>query len=311
MSNLVIGVDIGGTRTKSGLVNINTGEVLFNTVERTEKTHASIFLKQIGSVINKFKELATKSGGKILGIGFGIPGFTEGNGVVTTTYGSLEFMENYPIKTIIEKEFLLPCLIDNDARIVSLGEALYGKGKGFRRVLTLTLGTGVGFGFVVNGRFTELQPLAHMGGHIKITEADTECYCGKTGCFEALVSSAGIINLAAKRKGLNSKLSAEAILEAALKGNADALFVVEQVAAYLHTAIHNYINLFAPDMIVLGGGIAKGLKPFVEKIKGKNYLSPYPDYNFQVAISELGELSGMLGSAALFKSRGHLQTIIL
>jgi len=87
--------------------------------------------------------------------------------------------------------------------------------------------------------------------------------------------------------------------------------VVEQVAAYLHTAIHNYINLFAPDMIVLGGGIAKGLKPFVEKIKGKNYLSPYPDYNFQVAISELGELSGMLGSAALFKSRGHLQTIIL
>lgn len=178
MRNLVIGVDIGGTRTKSGLVNINTGEVLFNIVQPTEKKDGAIFLKQIGSVINQFKELAAKSGEKISGIGIGIPGFIEENGVVTTTYGFLEFMENYPGKNIIEKEFLLPCLIDNDARIVSLGEALYGKGKGFKRVLTLTLGTGVGFGFVVNGRFTEPQPLAHMGGHIKITEEGTECYCG-------------------------------------------------------------------------------------------------------------------------------------
>lgn len=96
---------------------------------------------------------------------------------------------------------------------------------------------------------------------------------------------------------MNSKLSAEAIFEAALKGNADALFVVEQVTDYLHTAIHNYVNLFAPDIIILGGGIAKGLMPYVEKIKGKNYLSPYPNYNFQIAISELEELSGMLGKA--------------
>ncbi len=96
-------------------------------------------------------------------------------------------------------------------------------------------------------------------------------------------------------------MSAEAVFTAALQGNTDALTVVGHITAYLHTAVHNYVNLFAPDMIVLGGGIAKGLAPYVDKIKAPGYLSPYPGYSFQVAVSELQELAGMLGSAALFQ----------
>lgn len=304
MTDLIIGVDIGGTRTKYGLVNIAAGEVIETIVQPTEKKDAQRFIDSIGAAIKHFAHYSAKSSGRVTGIGIGVPGFTGEEGVVVTTYGFLEFMENYPLKFIIEKQFSVPCLIDNDARIVALGEALYGKGKGYRRVLTLTLGTGVGFGFVVNGKFPDALPLSHMGGNITITNEGGKCYCGKTGCLEALVSSTGIENLA-KNNGFEGKLSVENIFESAKNGGTSAIKVLESVIKYLHIAVHNYVNLFAPDIIVLGGGIAKGLSPYLEKIKGKMYMGPYPGYQFELAVSELEELSGMLGSAALFHSFSH------
>ena len=122
----------------------------------------------------------------------------------------------------------------------------------------------------------------------------------KKGCLEALVSSKGIIKLAAA-SNLKGNLSVENIFDQALRGDPGAVMVLNKITTYLHIAIHNYINLFAPEIIVLGGGIAKGLSPYVEKIKGKNYLSPYPNYKFQLLVSDLEESAGMLGSAALIK----------
>ena len=300
IDTLTIGVDVGGTRTKYGLVNTTTGEVLQIIIQQTEKTNAGIFLQQVDMVVKTFRIVAEKSGNTIGGIGFGIPGFINGEAIIETTYGFLGFMENYPLKTIMEDHHEIPCFLDNDARTVSLGEALYGKGKNYNRVLTLTLGTGVGFGLVVNGRFTERLPLAHMAGHMQISNEGDECYCGKKGCLEALVSSKGIIKLAAA-SNLKGNLSVENIFDRALRGDPGAAMVLNKITTYLHIAIHNYINLFAPEIIVLGGGIAKGLSPYVEKIKGKNYLSPHPNYKFQLLVSELEESAGMLGSAALIK----------
>ena len=298
---LAIGVDIGGTRTKSGLINIVTGEVIGSIIQPTEKKDARLFLEQVGFVIQEFKQMASLRGIPIKGIGIGVPGFTNEDGIVVTTYGFLEYMENYPLESLVEKEFLLSCLIDNDARVVSLGEALFGHGKGYKRVLTLTLGTGVGFGLVINGKFTDALPLSHMGGNIAITNEGGKCYCGKMGCLEALVSSNGILNLAHKN-GFSRDVSVQKIFEAAKEGILKAMEVVEKVIEYLHIAIHNYVNLFAPDMIVLGGGIAKSLLPYTKKIKGKMYMGPYPGYNFELAISQLEESAGMLGSAALFNA---------
>lgn len=141
MGSYIIGVDIGGTRTKYGLVNISTGEIIESIVQSTEKESADKFLIQITKVVQAFETKALEYEKTIAGIGFGIPGFVEANGNIVTTYGAVNFMEDYPLKTIFENEFSLPCLLDNDARVVALGEALYGKGRGYDRVLTLTLGT--------------------------------------------------------------------------------------------------------------------------------------------------------------------------
>jgi len=297
----IIGVDIGGTRTKYGLVDIALGKVLDCIILPTEKENSIAFLQQTSNAITQLKKVADENNGDIEGIGFGIPGYINKEAIIETTYGFLTFMENYPLKAIIEKEYKLTCLLDNDARTISLGEALFGKGKNHSRVLTLTLGTGVGVGFVVNKQLNESLPLAHMAGHIKITDEGELCYCGKTGCLESLVSSTGIISMA-KKLNWNGVVSAESIFDAALKNEPIAVKIIDTIVGYLHTGIHNYVNIYAPDIIVLGGGIAKGLSPYLDRIKGQSYLSAFPGYSFQLKVSELNEEAGIVGSAALFKT---------
>jgi glucokinase len=188
---------------------------------------------------------------------------------------------------------------------VALGEATYGKGKGFERILVLTLGTGLGVGFVRNGKFQDELPYAHMAGHISITDNDHRCYCGKTGCLESLVSSSGII-YAAEKINLRNKyamipLTAESIFVAAKDGNRDAQSVVKEWLRYLEIGIHNYINLYAPDIIVIGGGIAKGIQPYLGGVTVNNDLKPFKNYTMEIVISELHEHAGILGSAALMQ----------
>jgi glucokinase len=204
----------------------------------------------------------------------------------------------------IQKFSSLPCRADNDARVVALGEALYGIGKGQNRVLALTLGTGLGLGFIAKGKFETSLPYAHMGGHISIGRTDFKCYCGKEGCLEALVSATGIVD-SAKRFGWelkypNLELNVQTIFKAEQDGNEDAKQIVAEFLGYLKTGIDNYINLFAPDMIIIGGGVSKGMKPYLDKLTQIDFLPPYKKYRVKIALSELDELSGILGAAALF-----------
>jgi glucokinase len=214
-------------------------------------------------------------------------------------------MEDYPLADNIQQQHNLPCRLDNDARVVALGEAIYGQGRGFGRVLVLTLGTGLGLGFTINGKLDGPLPFAHMGGHMTITTNETICYCGKTGCLESLVSSAGICQIA-MRFGWSQNypdlpLTAETVFNERRRENPDAKAIVIEYIGYLRTGIDNYVNLYAPDIIVLGGGIAKGLKADIDNLHNPRLLNPHKAYKTTVAISTLEEQAGILGSAALFK----------
>jgi glucokinase len=168
------------------------------------------------------------------------------------------------------------------------------------------LGTGLGLGFIANGKFETSLPYAHMGGHISIGHTDFKCYCGKSGCLESLVSATGIVD-SAKRMGWEEKypelpLNVQTIFKAEQEGNEDAIQVVSGFLDYLKTGIDNYINLFAPDMIIIGGGVSKGMKPYLDKLTQIDFLPPYKSYKVKIALSELDEHSGILGAAALFNS---------
>ncbi|UFH57920.1 ROK family protein [Spirosoma sp. KNUC1025] len=306
MKTLAIGIDIGGTRTKIGLVNLDTGQVEGILITPTETKDADQFLKTIGEAISQFKRKAATEQAILVGVGMGVPGFVFADGTVDSTYGFLEFMEDYPLAAHIQQQHDLPCLLDNDARVVALGEAIYGQGRGFVRILVLTLGTGLGIGFTIDGKLDGQLPFAHMGGHMTITTNDFVCYCGKTGCLESLVSGAGIGRIAARRGWLQQypeiPLTAESIFAQKHSGNTVAKAIVDEYIDYLKTGIDNYINLYAPDVIVLGGGIAKGLsKNETDQLYTSSLLRPYKAYKTTVLISELEEQAGILGSAALFK----------
>jgi glucokinase len=313
LKKLAIGIDIGGTRTKIGLVDLDLGKVLEIQIVPTETKDAIRFEQIIGDAICIFK---TKVNTEILGVGIGVSSFVFEDGTVDSTYGFMDFMEDYPLKKIIENTHQLPCKIDNDARLVALGEALYGKGKGYERVLVLTLGTGLGLGFVVNQKLNEKLPYGHMGGHIIVTENHLKCYCGKSGCLESLVSATAIVE-AAKRINFSQKypeiiLTAAAIFQASEMGNLDAQKLLESVVKYLKIGIQNYINLYAPDKIILGGGVAKGLKNYLPMLQENAQLGPYKQYKFSIEISELEENAGILGSAALFiDSKSSLRASII
>lgn len=299
-----IGIDIGGTRTKIGLVNLSKGQVEDMLITPTETRDGARFLQLIGNAISQLKAKADAEQTPLAGVGIGVPGFVFENGLVDSTYGFLEFMEDYPLASYIEQQHDLPCLLDNDARVVALGEAMYGRGKGYNRVLVLTLGTGLGLGFIINGKLDGPLPFAHMGGHMTVTSNDTVCYCGKTGCLESLVSSTGLIRIASRNGWLLTypalPLTAETIFNQKQAGNADAALIVQEYMGYLRTGIDNYITLYAPDIIVLGGGIAKGLGNETDQLHTPALLSAFKAYKTTIAISELEEQAGILGSAALF-----------
>jgi glucokinase len=195
--------------------------------------------------------------------------------------------------------------LDNDARVVALGEALYGAGKNEDRVLVMTLGTGLGIGFVAAGKLNEPQPYAHMAGHISITDAETDCYCGRDGCLESLVSGTGLCVAAEKllweTKYNEIPLNAENIFKERTTNN-DAGQLVNNLIGHLKTGIDNYVNIYAPNVIILGGGLAKGLKNDLDKLYNPGLLGPYKKYKARLTISVLEEEAGILGSAALFNS---------
>ncbi|MEZ0607790.1 ROK family protein [Fibrella sp. WM1] len=311
MTRLAIGIDIGGTRTKIGLVNLSSGEVEAMLVTPTETKNGERFLQRIGEAIGQLKARAAAERTQLAGVGIGVPGFVFASGVVDSTYGFLEFMEDYPLAPYIRQQHELPCLLDNDARVVALGEALYGQGKDHDRVLVLTLGTGLGLGFTISGKLDGPLPYAHMGGHMTITTNDTICYCGKTGCLESLVSASGLVHIATRHGWLQTypalPATAETIFNEKQGGNSHAAAIVQEYLGYLKTGIDNYVNLYAPDIIVLGGGIAKGLRTVfgdtvTEQLYTPALLHPFKAYKTSIVLSALEEQAGILGSAALFNA---------
>jgi len=304
LKKLAIGIDIGGTRSKIGLVDLTAGQVLETQILPTETKNAARFEQAIGETIQTLKAKAAVLQADVLGIGIGVSSFVHADGLVDSTYGFIDFMEDYPLANIIQTEHALPCRIDNDARLVALGEAVYGRGQGFERVLVLTLGTGLGLGFVVNQQLDGKLPFAHMGGHMSIVQNGINCYCGKTGCLESLVSATGMLAAAERSNwpAQNPELpfTVESIFQASAAGNPEAIQLIDAFIEQLKTGISNYINLYAPNVIVLGGGVAKGLTPYLPRLLEADLLGPYKGYQTSITISKLEEQAGILGAAALF-----------
>jgi glucokinase len=310
---LVIGIDIGGTGTKFGIVD-RDGNVLFNGEISTKKHHTvETFINELYDAL---QVLIEKSGGigRFKGIGVGAP-----NGNFYS--GTIEYAPNLPwkgiipLKDLLEAKFKLPTTLTNDANAAAIGEMMYGAAKGMKDFIMITLGTGVGSGIVANGQLIYGHDgfAGEIGHTIVIPDGRNHAGTNKKGSLEAYASATGVrltaielLKNSAEPSLLRSvpedDLDSRAVYEAAIKGDKIALEIFEFTGKILGLALANAIMFSSPEAIILFGGLTKAgdliLKPTKQHME-ENLIKVFQD-KVKILISHLKESdAAILGASAL------------
>ena len=311
---LAIGIDIGGTSIKGAAV-YDDGKMLgvFSMPVIKGEPGETTINKLIDLVEQYIKD--QKIADQIIGIGIGIPGLLDINKGTVVMSNNLKW-EDLPIVDTFKKRLPYPVRISNDANAATLGEALYGAGKGVPYVIMLTLGTGVGGGIVLDGKLYEgnLGQGAELG-HIVVQYGGRECTCQRKGCLERYASATALVmdtkeamekhpeSLMHKIAEEQGKVDGRVAFKAARQNDPAGLAVVEQYIYFLSEGILNYCNIFRPNIVILSGGIANEGDYLFDRI---NAYLPKERYGFprspavKVVPAKLGYDSGKIGAAALF-----------
>lgn len=298
---LAVGFDLGGTRVKAGVVDLAAGTVLDAAVLPTERGSESAFLCGLASLWKRFS-----AQGPLLGAGVSIGSYVYADGSIDGMSSFVPFLTaGYPLAEKLHAALGAPVRVDNDARLIALAEAWCGAAMGARRSLTLTLGTGVGVGLVEDGRPVGRDSYMHLAGHIKVRTGgeypfldEPACYCGMQGCFESTCSGTSLEKYVHHACGPD--VTNEALFRLAAAGDAAACAAVAWYLEMLSRALNQYVYLYCPDVLVLGGGVAKGLVPCLDVLQRRLTASVYTEQHTQLRLSALREDAGILGAAFLF-----------
>ncbi|MGL5416061.1 MAG: ROK family protein [Clostridium sp.] len=302
-----IGVDLGGTKIYTALVN-EEGKIFR---EKEVKTEAEKGVDKIveninGTISAVLEDMDIKD---ILAIGIGSPGPLDvKNGLIVET-PNLPF-KNFNIVKAVKDVYDTHVFLDNDANAATLGEFLFGAGKLTTNMVYVTASTGVGGGAVLNGRiFRGSTSNAVEIGHTTVNVHGRRCGCGNRGCVEGISSGTAIAktaNEAVRSNAITSLknhdvVTAKEVFEEAAKGDKVSQDILNEALSYLGILFANLANSYDPDVLVLGGGVSNGGDIVFEKINEelqKRALKPIREH-VVVKKAELGGRAGVLGAAAL------------
>ncbi|HYA85859.1 MAG TPA: ROK family protein [Nitrospirota bacterium] len=306
MSRVVIGVDLGGTNLRTALIT-SEGDILD---KRKEATHASDgwgkIVKRLVQNIERQQEIAAQKGIAVAAVGVGSPGVIQVDKGIVVKSPNFPDWNNLPLKDELEKVLRLPVMIENDANAAALGEQWRGAGMGIGSMILLTLGTGVGGGIVLNKQIWHgADGMAGELGHMTIIPDGRKCGCGNTGCLEMYASARGIVQsyqdaLGASEKGVRPEISSAQVYQEANKGNARAVKVMQDMGRILGIGIANLINIFNPEMVVIGGGVRDAWPLFIGSTRTEIRKRAFevPAARTQILPSKLGDDAGTVGAAA-------------
>lgn len=295
-----IGIDIGGTSTKIGLVNEENELLATGTADTDQTKSPGQLIGEIAAGVRKLLNEKSISIDQCSGVGIGVPG-TVNRKSGTVVYSNNLKWENIYLAQEMGRYLPLPICIANDADCAVLGEAAAGAGKEYKNVVMLTLGTGVGGGIIMNGQLVSgsLQGGCEPG-HIVIKENGRMCTCGRRGCLEAYASATALRQSAAEVYG--TWMEPPEIFCAAEKNDKAAQNLVEQYIYDLGTGIVNIVNIFRPQIILLGGGIASQgevlLTPIRERMRQECFGGIHGEVP-QIRIASLENQAGIIGAAGL------------
>ena len=297
-----VGIDLGGTFVKFALVSEN-GDILFdNKLSIGGSILREDILNTVSKAITQVIQKAGESNVEVIGIGLGSPGVVDG-GIVHGGADNLNRWENINLAEIYSTEFGLPVFVDNDANVMGLGEAVYGAAKGCTDAIFLTVGTGIGGAIVMNGQlYGGYRNRGTEMGHVTIDHKGIACNCGGRGCLEAYASTSALIGQYSERSGKKGDhINGHYIVEKFLEGEPDAVQCMHEHTDYLGHAIAGFINTFAPQKVIIGGGISEAGQFYIDLIKKSAFSYVMPDCSgfTDVVGATLGNSAGYMGAASL------------
>lgn len=309
-----IGIDVGGTTAKAGVVD-EEGKILAKSVCKTGKERA--FEDIAADMAELCRRVVRESGHEmadIAAVGVGIPGEQDPRSGLVAFCNNLGWV-NVPLMQRLREALGLSVYVDNDANVAALAESAFGASRDVKSSILVTLGTGVGGGIVENRRVrTGAHGVGGEIGHMVVVVDGEKCNCGHRGCWEKYASATAIIRMGralmeekpdcalARQLGSDAaQLNAKAVLDLAKAGDADCMGIFETYVKYLCVGLANLINIYDPDMIVLGGGVAYAgdfLLDAVRAALGDYVYCPALSWA-RVELARMGNDAGIIGAAML------------
>jgi len=310
---LVLAMDLGGTKIFAAIIS-NKGQVMAREYCLTLADEGpEAVINRIFSAIDHFLSQRNINLSQLGGISIAAAGAIDFEKGLITSSPHLPGWHDVPLRDIVKEKYKVNTFLINDASAAALGEYHFGVGQGVNNLVLLTLGTGIGGGIIINGRlYSGASGSAGEIGHTTIDVNGPRCSCGNIGCLEALVSGTAIAREAIRRIGQGERssltkiaggkiedITAEEVLTAARAGDSLASEVILKAATYLGVGLANVVNIFNPEMIIIGGGMAKMgdllLNPARQVVRGRAFqLSAQV---VQIVPAQLGDDAGVLGAA--------------
>jgi glucokinase len=297
--NYAIGIDVGGSSLKCGVVN-QVGEIVFSTlISLSNAKTESAVIALIAKAIEICQEQAYLP---ITGVGIGFPGVIENN-VIIGGADNLPGFEQLALGKILEELIPFPVIIDNDANLMGLGELNFGAAKACSDAVFLTVGTGIGGAIMINNQlYGGYKNRGAELGHIIIEHKGLPCACGGVGCLETYASVTSLVNYYCRLKNeIITTVDGRHIVEQYLAKEEIAVKAMERHFDYLAAGIASFVNVFSPQMVIIGGGISEAGMFYIDELKKRTQqlVIPVTYGNTEIKAANLGNKAGLLGCAAL------------
>jgi len=311
---LSLGIDLGGTKILTAVATAQ-GRMLSRDHSVTPATKGQeAVVQSILESIGRALEQAGIAAPQLNAIGVGAPGLSNPETGILFTSPNLPGWRDVPLRDIIEKELGKKAFLINDANAAALGELYFGAAKGAHHFIYITISTGIGGGIIVDGEvYTGSIGTAGEVGHMTIDDDGPPCNCGNRGCWETLASGTAMAREARKQikegartsilgyaEGDVEKVTAQVIHNAAKEGDSLAKELITRTGYYVGVGLANLVNIFNPELIVIGGGLSNIgdmlLEPAYEVAGERAFKESYRTVRF--ALAKLGRDSGVLGAAA-------------
>ncbi|KQL47192.1 glucokinase [Brevibacillus choshinensis] len=315
----VIGLDVGGT-TMKGAVLDETGRILARGSRETRlHNNLPLLIERMADLIEELQKSVHET---VEAVGVGFPGpFDAANGI--SIHSPNLSLRQVDVRTPLAAAVRLPLAFENDLRTATLGEAVFGAGKGVSHMTFIPIGTGIGMGNIIEGQLLRgAFGLSGELGHITVPGNTAVCNCGKIGCVETVASAAGIVRLA--KEGLQrameeipeeaqmlplvqmaggdlERLTAQDVAVAVLKGDPIAAETWKEVCEITGWAVSLIVNLFNPQMVVIGGGVSEAGDLLIDPVRRsvKRHVMKAGHENTRIVRASLGPDAGMLGAGVL------------